>query len=154
MCPRDDLLDLAHSFQNATGWGQMRVLARWCDRQPWRKRMPQPFGIPSSMNSFQTEVCRGHVVLKLEHPRIQMRAVCHSAVSRYPAYMYIIHTHDQCRNTKTVTAQEYDWWSTTSYCPMKSLGVCTTRTIWDWWQAKLLELKGLFAALKMFRVKP
>ena len=41
--PRKDLLQLAHSFENQNSWGKMRALTRWCDRQWWRKILPQPF---------------------------------------------------------------------------------------------------------------
>ena len=44
---RKDLLSLAHGFINENGWGQMRALIRWTDKQPWRKILPEPFKRPS-----------------------------------------------------------------------------------------------------------
>ena len=41
---RADLLELAIAFRGVDkSWGQLRILERWVDKQPWRTMLPQAF---------------------------------------------------------------------------------------------------------------
>ena len=73
---RKDLLSLAHGFINENGWGQMRALIRWTDKQPWRRSCLNLLRDPAT-NTLLTSACSRDLPLHMRAAtaiRIQLKA--------------------------------------------------------------------------------
>lgn len=83
---RPDLLELAIAFngESKNAWGQMRILERWVQKQPWRQPLPKTFRSPARIN--QSDLL---VSLIRTEPRIQLTASYQDA--RGPATRNIDH---------------------------------------------------------------